>query len=148
MKPILKEHGGFVRCYFKPDRAAEAKIKEETKATVRCIPFAQPGTKGKDVYTRGGDGDAGVIRAGVLNIVHCPGPWSLVPGPLSLVTGHFIRDGGRHAEIDPRQTRSPRVQPGLPPERWALSEEGRQCRLPLATAGRRWPVGGRFQRRA
>jgi len=51
MKQILKEKGGFVRCYFKPDRAAEAKIKEETKATVRCIPFDQPGTSGKDILT-------------------------------------------------------------------------------------------------
>ena len=50
MKQILKEKGGFVRCYFKPDRAAEAKIKEETKATVRCIPFDQPGTSGKDIF--------------------------------------------------------------------------------------------------
>jgi prolyl-tRNA synthetase len=51
MKQIIKEKGGFVRCYFKPDRAAEAKIKEQTKATVRCIPFDQPGTSGKDIYS-------------------------------------------------------------------------------------------------
>jgi prolyl-tRNA synthetase len=51
MKRILKEHGGFVRCFFKPDREAEKRIKDETKATVRVIPFEQPGRKGKDVYT-------------------------------------------------------------------------------------------------
>jgi prolyl-tRNA synthetase len=51
LKQILKEHGGFIRCFFKPDRANEAKIKEETKATVRVIPFDQPGTKAKDIYT-------------------------------------------------------------------------------------------------
>ena len=51
MKQILKEKGGFVRCYFQPDRANEAKIKEETKATVRCVPFDQTGTAGKDIYT-------------------------------------------------------------------------------------------------
>jgi prolyl-tRNA synthetase len=51
LKQILKDTGGFVRCYFKPDKANEKRIKEETKATVRCIPFEQPGTKGKDVYT-------------------------------------------------------------------------------------------------
>ncbi len=51
MKKILAEQGGFVRCYFIPDRANEAKIKEETKATVRCIPFDQPATPGKCVYT-------------------------------------------------------------------------------------------------
>lgn len=44
------EAGGFVRCYFTPNREIEAKIKEETKATVRCIPFDQGGA-GKDVYT-------------------------------------------------------------------------------------------------
>lgn len=41
LKAILAEHGGFVRCYFKPDPLAEAKIKEQTKATVRCIPLDQ-----------------------------------------------------------------------------------------------------------
>jgi prolyl-tRNA synthetase len=51
MKQILKDAGGFVRCYFKPSRENEKRIKEETKATVRCIPFEQPGAKGKDVYT-------------------------------------------------------------------------------------------------
>jgi prolyl-tRNA synthetase len=51
MKKILAEQGGFVRCYFIPDRANEAKIKEETKATVRCIPFDQPDAPGKCIYT-------------------------------------------------------------------------------------------------
>jgi prolyl-tRNA synthetase len=51
MKKIVAEQGGFVRCYFIPDRANEAKIKEETKATVRCIPFDQPATPGKCIYT-------------------------------------------------------------------------------------------------
>jgi len=50
MKKILKEQGGFVRAYFEPDRAAEARIKDETKATVRCIPFDQPPTPGKSIY--------------------------------------------------------------------------------------------------
>ena len=50
MKKVLKEQGGFVRCYFEPDRQAEARIKEETKATVRCIPFDQPGESGKSIY--------------------------------------------------------------------------------------------------
>ena len=50
MKQILKEKGGFVRCYFEPDRVAEQRIKEETKATVRCIPFDQPEAAGKSIY--------------------------------------------------------------------------------------------------
>ncbi|MBC8107382.1 MAG: proline--tRNA ligase [Anaerolineae bacterium] len=51
LKTIIKEQGGFVRCFFKPDKSNEAKIKTETKATVRCIPFDQPGTSGKDIFT-------------------------------------------------------------------------------------------------
>jgi prolyl-tRNA synthetase len=51
MKQILKDTGGFVRCYFTPNRDHEKRIKDETKATVRCIPFDQPWTKGKDIYT-------------------------------------------------------------------------------------------------
>lgn len=51
MKEILSTHGGFVRCYFEPDKAAEAKIKTETKATVRCIPFSQPDAAGKCIYS-------------------------------------------------------------------------------------------------
>ena len=46
----LAAEGGFVKCWFTPNKETEAKIKEETKATVRCVPFEQSGT-GKDVYT-------------------------------------------------------------------------------------------------
>ena len=51
LKDALAEHKGFVRCWFREDREAEAKIKEETKGTVRCIPFEQPGGSGKCVYS-------------------------------------------------------------------------------------------------
>ncbi|MCB9897355.1 MAG: proline--tRNA ligase [Planctomycetes bacterium] len=51
LKAILAEHGGFVRCHFVPDPEREAKIKEETKATVRCIPFEQSGRSGKCIVT-------------------------------------------------------------------------------------------------
>ncbi len=51
MKQILAEKGGFVRCFFNPDPATEAKIKEETKATVRCILMEQSGKNGKDVVS-------------------------------------------------------------------------------------------------
>ncbi len=51
MKQILAEKGGFVRCYFNPDKAIEAKIKDDIKATVRCIPLDQPSTPGKCIYT-------------------------------------------------------------------------------------------------
>ena len=51
LKQILAERGGFVRAFFNEDRRVEAKIKEETKATVRCIPFDQAGGKGRDIVT-------------------------------------------------------------------------------------------------
>jgi len=53
-KKLIAETGGFVRCYFTPSREIEAKIKEETKATVRCIPFdynTPDSPVGKDIYT-------------------------------------------------------------------------------------------------
>ena len=37
-KQIIKD-GGFVRCGWNGDADTEAKIKEQTKATIRCIPF-------------------------------------------------------------------------------------------------------------
>ncbi len=51
MKQILEKDGGFVKVYFEPNEAAEAKIKTETKATVRCIPFDQPSTPGKCIVS-------------------------------------------------------------------------------------------------
>lgn len=51
LKEFLGGKGGFARCWFAPDKAVEAKIKEETKATVRCIPFDQSGATGKCIYS-------------------------------------------------------------------------------------------------
>jgi prolyl-tRNA synthetase len=51
MKQILKDHGGFVRAYFEPGIEAEKRVKDETKATVRCIPFDQPSEAGADIVT-------------------------------------------------------------------------------------------------
>ena len=45
------EQGGFVRCYFEPGEESEARIQDETKATVRCIPFDQPDRPGRCVLT-------------------------------------------------------------------------------------------------
>ncbi len=41
---------GFVRAYWCGSRECEAKIKEETKATTRCIPFEQPKSPGRCIY--------------------------------------------------------------------------------------------------
>jgi prolyl-tRNA synthetase len=51
MKAILEKDGGFVRCWFAPDGPTEDRIKEETKATVRCIPLDQPGGEGKCIVS-------------------------------------------------------------------------------------------------
>ena len=40
-----------MRCWFNEDKEAEAKIKEETKGTVRLIPFEQPEEGGTCVYS-------------------------------------------------------------------------------------------------
>ena len=52
-KQIIAERRGFVRVKWAEDSAAELAIKEETKATLRVIPFDQPegGVKGKCFYS-------------------------------------------------------------------------------------------------
>ncbi len=41
---------GFAICYWCGSAECEAKIKEETRATIRCIPFEQPATGGSCIY--------------------------------------------------------------------------------------------------
>jgi prolyl-tRNA synthetase len=62
MKKILAEQGGFVRCHFEPDRASEQAIKEQTKATVRCIPLDSKAVPGKCIFT-GRDTETEVLFA-------------------------------------------------------------------------------------
>lgn len=50
-KKLLEQKGGFFEAYFAGSSADEGKIKEETKATVRCIPFKQAHAEGKCFYT-------------------------------------------------------------------------------------------------
>ena len=52
-KQLIAEKRGFVRVNWAEDSAAELAIKEETKATLRVIPFDQPegGVQGKCFYT-------------------------------------------------------------------------------------------------
>lgn len=42
---------GFARCYWAGDTAAEQRIQDELKATIRCIPLEQPATAGRCVLT-------------------------------------------------------------------------------------------------
>lgn len=51
MKALLDEHGGFVRCFFEQGAEREKVIQDETKATVRCIPFEQSGKRGPCIIT-------------------------------------------------------------------------------------------------
>lgn len=52
-KQIIAEQRGFVRVKWAEDSAAELAVKEETKATLRVIPFDQPegGVQGKSIYS-------------------------------------------------------------------------------------------------
>jgi prolyl-tRNA synthetase len=50
-KAALKEKNSFIEVYFAGSSEDELKIKEETKATVRAIPFNQTGAAGTCFYT-------------------------------------------------------------------------------------------------
>jgi len=50
-KEILDKKGGFVYAHWDGDVATADKIKDETKATIRCIPLNQKPEEGKCVYT-------------------------------------------------------------------------------------------------
>jgi len=51
LKAALEGRKGFVRCWFAEDAEAEAKIKADTRGTVRVIPFEQPGGSGTCVFS-------------------------------------------------------------------------------------------------
>lgn len=48
---ILDDKGGFIMAHWDGTVETEEKIKEETKATIRCIPFDSPEEEGSCVYT-------------------------------------------------------------------------------------------------
>ena len=51
-KDILENKGGFISAYWDGDSETEEKIKQETKATIRCIPFGEVDLKDKvDFYS-------------------------------------------------------------------------------------------------
>jgi len=49
-KSIMKEHQGFVKAFWCGNQKCEAKIKEETKATSRCLSLDAPTENGKCIY--------------------------------------------------------------------------------------------------
>jgi len=50
-KKVLKEKGGFISAHWDGTQETEDKIKELTKATIRCIPFDKNPEAGKCVFT-------------------------------------------------------------------------------------------------
>jgi prolyl-tRNA synthetase len=50
-KEIMHTTRGFIKVYWNEDKQIEAKIKQDTKATTRCMPLDQPTTPGIDFYT-------------------------------------------------------------------------------------------------
>lgn len=52
-KEILAEHGGFILAHWDGSRETEAKIKQETKATIRCLLLEKNPEAGKCIVTGG-----------------------------------------------------------------------------------------------
>jgi prolyl-tRNA synthetase len=50
-KEVLQNKGGFISAHWDGTSETEQKIKDETKATIRCIPFDQIPEDGKCVYS-------------------------------------------------------------------------------------------------
>jgi prolyl-tRNA synthetase len=47
----LDDKGGFIMAHWDGTSETESKIKDETKATIRCIPFDSPDEEGKCIYS-------------------------------------------------------------------------------------------------
>jgi prolyl-tRNA synthetase len=50
-KDVLANKGGFISAHWDGTRETEQKIKEETKATIRCIPLDAKEDNGKCIYS-------------------------------------------------------------------------------------------------
>ncbi len=50
-KKLLEEKGGFISAHWDGTGETEEKIKEETKATIRCIPIDNTAEEGKCIYS-------------------------------------------------------------------------------------------------
>ena len=61
-KKALEERGGFIKAHWCGDAACEERVKEETKATIRCIPFDQKKEAGKCLIC-GGKSEGRVLFA-------------------------------------------------------------------------------------
>lgn len=61
-KRVLGNKGGFLMAHWCGNTVCEEKIKEDTKATIRCIPFDQKREKGKCIIC-GGESEGKVVFA-------------------------------------------------------------------------------------
>ena len=50
-KKIIKNDNGFVYAHWDGSKETEEKIKNDTKATIRCIPIDKKGDRGKCIVT-------------------------------------------------------------------------------------------------
>jgi len=50
-KSVLAEKGGFISCHWDGTAETEKRVKEETKATIRCIPLDAPEEEGQCIFT-------------------------------------------------------------------------------------------------
>ena len=50
-KELIETKGGFFLCHWDGTTETEEKIKAETKATIRCIPFDSPEEEGTDMVS-------------------------------------------------------------------------------------------------
>ena len=50
-KTVIKHHGGFISAHWDGTQETEEKIKKETKATIRCIPFEKSPVEGKCIIS-------------------------------------------------------------------------------------------------
>ena len=50
-KQVLKAKGGFIYAHWDGTPETEEKIKQETKATIRCIPLSEKQVEGKCMYS-------------------------------------------------------------------------------------------------
>ena len=50
-KEVVNNKGGFIRAHWNGSAAVEAQIKEETKATIRCIPLEEDPLPGSCIFT-------------------------------------------------------------------------------------------------
>ncbi len=62
LRSIMEKEEGFARCFWAGSGSDEDHIKEETKATIRCVPLEQSGEKGRCILT-GKETDVQVIFA-------------------------------------------------------------------------------------